>query len=737
MRRMCKVLVVCLALIAVAVVLPAGVLASDVQLSTLRPYPYHDDMESGSGTWSPSGTWALTQEWSDGTHSLTHSWSDSPGDDYTNHASSTLVSPLIDLGGAAADQHAYLVFQYSCDLQAGQDFVYLEFSGDGGSTWSSPHDSLTGVVADGSYSATIPTEVLTNQFQFRFRLVSDGSVTGDGIHIDDVFMSAGSTGLVQDDSPQLAYVGNWSTAAWSAAVGGGTYKYTSTPGDLVQLSFTGTGVGWMAKMGTQYGKAQVSLDGGAPVLVDLYWDPSWNPGWTDDLYPEGVYDPGNLTDGPHTLTISCSGTKNPASSGYNIGVDRFVVWGTPATATGPTRYQQNDTSFYYAGPWATSATNWSLSGGTFASVDAPGSALNVTFDGTYCAYIAKKGAGYGKAQVVLDGGAPVTVDLYSSYDRYKQRVYNTGLLPPGHHTLCLYWTGQKNAAAWGTKINADAFDVLGALASAHEPDPMLWRYQQNDARVTYLGAWTSTSTWSASGGSLASTGVTGAAALVNFTGTEVKLYAKTAPWYGQAQVSLDGNPPENAEFYSATTLYKQSVYEKTGLSPGPHTLTIKCAGSHHPSSSGYSISLDALDITGYLTQAPAITRYQQDNAAFGRMGTWTTSPLNWMASGGTYASANASGVAVKVVFDGTYLAWVAKTAPWYGIASVTLDGGTAFDVDLYSSSQAYKKQVYNTGLLAYGHHTVVIEWKGTKRAVASGTTIDVDAFDIVGTLAAP
>jgi hypothetical protein len=52
-------------------------------------------------------------------------------------------------------------------------------------------------------------------------------------------------------------------------------------------------------------------------------------------------------------------------------------------------------------------------------------------------------------------------------------------------------------------------------------------------------------------------------------------------------------------------------------------------------------------------------------------------------------------------------------------------------VDLYSATITWKKPIYNTGLLADGPHTVVIEWLGSKYWASGGTAIGVDAFDIL------
>ena len=50
------------------------------------PYPFSDDMESGTGAWAAAGTWAHTTAFA---HSTTTSWTDSPIGNYTNSSSTT------------------------------------------------------------------------------------------------------------------------------------------------------------------------------------------------------------------------------------------------------------------------------------------------------------------------------------------------------------------------------------------------------------------------------------------------------------------------------------------------------------------------------------------------------------------------------------------------------------------------------------------------------------------------
>jgi hypothetical protein len=543
---------------------------------------------------------------------------------------------------------------------------------------------------------------------------------------DEFLVSSGSAPRrVQQTDPRITYLGEWSN--WSSpAESGDSLYYTAKTGAAALVSFSGTTFELLAAKGPSGGEVSISIDGGPALYRDLY-SPS-------SLHQQSVFERTDLADTTHTATILCGGTANPASSGSTINIDAVRVLGALSQAAAPVRNQQEDAHVRYAGTWGTSST-WSASGGSLAYADSPGSAVNVTFDGTYLALYARKGPGFGRAQVCLDGGTPVLVDLYAPADQYKKRVYNTGLLTEGSHSLSIYWTGQKNSAASGNKIDVDTFDLMGALADGSEPVPILWRYQQTDPKLTYLGSWSPGTTWSASGGSYYSTDKAGAAILVSFSGTSVKLIAKTAPWYGRAEVTLDG-VTTTEEFYSATQLYKQPVYVREGLSPGAHTLTVKCIRAKGPASSGYAVGLDALDINGYLTQAPRTTRIQDNDAAWIAAGdlayvdTWNTG-TTWSASGGSFRSSAASDDQVTVRFTGRYLAWVAKTCPWYGRAQVTLDGGPPVTVDLYSSSTVWKKQVYDTGLLTDEPHTLVIWCTGNKYWRSWGTSISVDALDIL------
>jgi len=163
-------------------------------LSTARGLPlvptsiFFDDMESGSGNWVTGGTnnsWAITEE---NTYSPTHAWSDSPDGNYLNYTDSWLaINHDIDISWYAGYKgNVGLGFMAWLDLEPWYDYLYVEISKDSGVTWE-VLGILTGKINSWNlYGWIIPDTHKTDNFRFRFRLVTDDSVTYDGVYIDDV-----------------------------------------------------------------------------------------------------------------------------------------------------------------------------------------------------------------------------------------------------------------------------------------------------------------------------------------------------------------------------------------------------------------------------------------------------------------------------------------------------------------------------------------------------------------------
>jgi hypothetical protein len=250
----------------------------------------------------------------------------------------------------------------------------------------------------------------------------------------------------------------------------------------------------------------------------------------------------------------------------------------------------------YAGKWNTGSSSH-YSGGSHTYVNATAS-VTVKFTGTYLAWITKKSAAYGKAKVTLDGGTPVTVDLYNSSVLYKQKVWNTGTLADGTHTVKIEWTGTKRSAATACNIGVDAFDVSGNLAQAETPpSPLFIRYEQTDPHLVYSGTWATFSTSSASGGSYKRASAGGASVTVNFTGTYLAWIATAGTTLSKAYVSLDGGPAQSVNLARTAVAYQQRVWDTGTLANGTHTVKI---WRDPTDAAGKYVSADAFEVEGAL-----------------------------------------------------------------------------------------------------------------------------------------
>jgi subtilisin family serine protease len=129
-------------------------------------------------------------------------------------------------------------------------------------------------------------------------------------------------------------------------------------------------------------------------------------------------------------------------------------------------------------------------------------------------------------------------------------------------------------------------------------------------------------------------------------------------------------------------------------------------------------------------------RVEQSEPSIMYEGSWET-VSDAAFSGGSAAQATTTGAAVTIAFQGTMLEWVAQKGPAAGVARVMLDGGTAKTVDLYAAVSLPQQSVWATGPLPAGIHTVHVEWTGKKNALSTGSAINIDAVDVVGSLLAP
>ena len=306
---------------------------------------------------------------------------------------------------------------------------------------------------------------------------------------------------------------------------------------------------------------------------------------------------------PTSTTRSNTGTTR-ATKRLFLGLAGFIIMGSagllyasPALAASTlspaavVRHEQSSSRLAYSGTWTT-VSSASASGGSFAFADSSGSSVTIRFVGTHLSWIAKRSPAYGKAKVTLDGKSLGTIDLYNASTEWQQKVWGTGTLKSGAHTVTIAWTGLKNAEAKSADINIDAIEVDGLVTG---------RDQQTNAKLIYAGTWKTTSTAAASGGSFAYANTTGASVTIDFTGTGLAWIAKKSPVYGEAKVTLDGGSPVTVDLHSTTVLWQQQVWSTGILADGAHSVKIQWTGAKPAGATAADINIDAVDVDGILT----------------------------------------------------------------------------------------------------------------------------------------
>ncbi|MBP9192949.1 MAG: T9SS type A sorting domain-containing protein, partial [Ignavibacteria bacterium] len=162
-----------------------------------------DSAENGLSRWTSSGGWGLSTSLP---HSGTYSFSDSPTGSYSNTTtrSLTLTVPL----NVSASPVLKLSYWYKHTIDT-LDNAYVDISNDNGVTWTSPRyynktaNSWIREVIDISSIAGGSTSL-----KIRFSLISNGSVTADGIYIDDIKLTGYNvtpTGIVNNNEIPAQY----------------------------------------------------------------------------------------------------------------------------------------------------------------------------------------------------------------------------------------------------------------------------------------------------------------------------------------------------------------------------------------------------------------------------------------------------------------------------------------------------------------------------------------------------
>jgi len=147
---------------------------------------FSDNFESGTSNWSLTSTWGLSTTSS---HSTSHSLTESPTGNYGNNLNyvTATLSSGVNLSTALS---ANLSFWAKYSIEGGFDYMYLDVSANGGTSWvniASYDDTLNNWT---QFNYSLGGYVGNSSVKIRFRFYSDGAVNYDGMYIDDVIITS-------------------------------------------------------------------------------------------------------------------------------------------------------------------------------------------------------------------------------------------------------------------------------------------------------------------------------------------------------------------------------------------------------------------------------------------------------------------------------------------------------------------------------------------------------------------
>jgi N-acetylmuramoyl-L-alanine amidase len=563
----------------------------------------------------------------------------------------------------------------------------------------------------------------------------------------------------------LYYTGTWPTYTVSGS-SGPSYKRTDSGSSSVTVRFKGTYFAWIATCGTILGRAFVSLDGGPAETVDLYrtsterqqnvWSVTFDTAethavkiWRDPSNASGTYISVDAVEvvGPVNSLLPGSATTplpptiaslNP-KAGSTTGGTSVVITGTNFTGATAVTFDGNNATSYTvnSATQITAAAPAHAEGTVRVQVTAPGGSTGDTSTDDYNYIVIPPpmitalntatgtttggtgviitGANLSEASVVTFGGTAAAFTVNSA-------TQITAIAPA--HAAGPVSVRVTTTSGSTPDTTADDFRYVAA--------PTTTRYEQTSTAFLYTGTWTLSSVTSASGGSFRYINTSGGSVTIPFNGTYLALICKKSTSYGVAKITVDGLTTYAVDLYDGTNgstgIYQQNVWNTGTLPSGYHTVKLEWTGTKRAAATATNVNIDAVNVAGTLVST---THVEQTSTLMLYAGSWTLSRVT-SASGGSFRYANTPGSSVTINFTGLRLNLIAKEAANYGIAKITLDGTTTFNVDLYSASTLYKQIAWSSGFLAPANHTVKIEWTGDKRTAATATNINIDAVDVLG-----
>lgn len=415
-----------------------------------------------------------------------------------------------------------------------------------------------------------------------------------------------------------------------------------------------------------------------------------------------------------------------------------------------------DASVKYTGGWSqyNSSSDYA---GTETYSSRIGDTCELTFQGTGIRFIGSKQNNVGKVKVYLDGEFQEEIDTYSDLgNSLKQSViYSKDGLADGEHTLKLETSGGH-----ANCIVVDAFEVIKPEGQKRQEKSKLiinqqW-YYPNLGWGNYFGKQGVLSNGAKGSASIR---LSAQSNLIKEKLTTLRQFRISLEGENQARASYQlmngaegdqvtlqwyrvavGDPDskaqklegETAEILNVAALNANKVYcEATLVHEGVSGKPVR-SNEIFVGEDTYSYVDITADSDLFTFEGEKGKDYQTDADK-----AWTQNAYNKTV---TYLMETPNPASITYTFTGSAIRWIGSKENNQGIAEISLDGGTATELDLFDPNVSTGSQVnevlFEKNWGTPGKHTIKITRSGRKHAESKGTNISLDAFIVIAGSAA-
>lgn len=222
----------------------------------------------------------------------------------------------------------------------------------------------------------------------------------------------------------------------------------------------------------------------------------------------------------------------------------------------------------------------------------------------------------GKTPLVFNGNAVYTATVELTAGRGYQFVALTPEVDAGTAAQGeISAESARNTLTFTITFPATAGTVGGDVPSGGIVD------EKDAAVILDQGDGTAWPTWN----NLSYTNTVGAFAMLTFRGTGIEVYGQTAHNGPIMEVTIDGEPAGDADFYSSATNTSTKVYEKLDLADAEHTIILTVSDRRNPAASTTSMqaALDYFVVIGGKEPEPETKDTYILDFEDGRRGGWS------------------------------------------------------------------------------------------------------------------